>query len=35
VTIELDRGKYRRVVVDVADPGSAVRRIEEARARAA
>ena len=35
VTIELDRGKYRRVVVDVADPESAIRRIEEARRRAA
>ena len=32
VTIELDRGKYRRVVVDVADPESAIRRIAEARA---
>ena len=35
VTIELERGKYTRLVVDVADPRATVTRINEALGRAA
>ena len=35
VTIELERGKYRRLVVEVADPQSTVTRINEALGPAA